>query len=204
MSIGNPTFNQAEYKNTLQPLPAAADEAAEIAKEYAGRAVFTEKSATRQNVKENLKNADVIHFAGHYVINEKTPLLSSLILAGANKEESNLTNYEIISEKFSRTRLIVLSACDTGIEKYYKGEGMIGASRTFLVADVPLVVASQWSVDSEATKELMIRFHNLRKTEKLSTVEALRQSQIEMLKAEKFKQPFYWAAFATLGGYASF
>ncbi len=96
------------------------------------------------------------------------------------------------------------SACDTEIEKYYKGEGVIGAARTFLATNVPLVVASQWSVDSEAAKELMIRFHQLRKTENVSTAEALRQSQLEMLKNETFKKPYYWSAFVTLGGYTQF
>ncbi|MCU0238800.1 MAG: CHAT domain-containing protein [Flavobacterium sp.] len=201
LSIGNPTFNQIDYKN-LQSLPSAKVEANEIAKLYTNPKVLVENEATKEQVKENLKNADVFHFAGHYIVEEKTPFLSSLVLAG--DKESNLANYEIISEKFLNTRLIVLSACNTGIEKYYKGEGMIGASRTFLALNVPIVVASQWKVDSESTKELMIRFHQLRKTEKLSTAEALRKSQIEIMKNEKFNQPYFWAAFATLGGYTQF
>jgi CHAT domain-containing protein len=81
---------------------------------------------------------------------------------------------------------------------------MIGASRTFLATGVPLVVASQWAVYSEATAPLMIDFHRRRTTQKLSTVEALRQSQLEMLKNEKYRQPYYWAAFIALGGYSKF
>lgn len=202
LSIGNPTFNQTEYKNKLPLLPSAKIEAEEVAKVYKNPIVLTENNAIKGRIKENLKTADVVHFAGHYLVDEHLPLLSIFVLAGS--KESSLANYEIIGEKFSHTRLIVLSACETGVETYYKGEGMIGASRTFLATGVPIVVASQWSVDSEATKDLMIRFHNLRKTEKLSTVEALRQSQTEMLKSEKYKQPYYWAAFASIGGYAQF
>lgn len=204
LSIGNPIFNQAEYADALQNLQSAKNEAELVADNYENAIVFTEKLATKENVKENLENADVFHFAGHYVIDENTPLLSSLVLAGKNKGESNFANYEIMAEKLSRTRLIVLSACDTGIEKYFKGEGMIGAARTFLAKDVPLVVASQWAVDSTATKDLMIRFHQLRKTENFSTAEALRQSQLEMLKTENFNQPYYWAAFTSIGGYTRF
>jgi CHAT domain-containing protein len=202
LSIGNPSFNPSEYKK-LKNLPSAKTEAIEIAKLYKDPKVFIENNATKEKIKQNLNNTDVFHFAGHYVVEENTPLFSSMILAGNTKKESNLANYEI-NKKLSHIRLIVLSACDTGIEKYYKGEGMIGASRTFLAANVPIVVASQWSVDSEATKDLMIRFHKLRKTENLTTVEALRHSQIEMLKNEQFKEPYYWAAFATLGGYTQF
>jgi CHAT domain-containing protein len=202
LSIGNPTFNQTEYKNKLPLLPSAKIEAEEVAKVYKNPIVLTENNAIKGRIKENLKTADVVHFAGHYLVDEHLPLLSIFVLAG--NKESGLANYEIIGEKLLHTRLIVLSACETGVETYYKGEGMTGASRTFLATGVPIVVASQWSVDSEATKDLMIRFHQLRKTEKLSTAEALRQSQIEMLKSEKYKQPYYWATFAAIGGYAQF
>lgn len=205
LSIGNPSFNQKTFEE-LAKLPSASQEAIKI-KEFYDKSksmVFTEKAATKERVKENLKKADVIHFAGHYIVDENSPLLSSLVLAGNEKEDSSLPNYEIIGEKLSSARLIVLSACRTGVERYYNGEGMIGASRTFLATGIPLVVASQWDVDSEATKELMIAFHRYRKKENLSTVAALRRSQLEMMKNEKFNRPHYWAAFAALGGYSTF
>jgi CHAT domain-containing protein len=201
LSVGNPAFNQSEYEYKLERLPSAKVEAEEVAKLYQTKPI-TENNATKQNVKEGLKNVEVFHFAGHYLVDERSPLLSNFVLAGDRK--SNLSNYEIIGEKLSHIRLIVLSACDTGIEKFYNGEGMIGASRTFLATGIPTVVASQWSVDSEANKKLMIRFHKLRKIEKLSTSEALRQSQLSMLRDEKFNQPYYWAAFAAIGGYTEF
>lgn len=204
LSIGNPTFNRSAYENALQPLPSAKEEADEIAKFYENPTVFTENNATKAMVKENLKKADVVHFAGHYVVDEHTPLLSALVLAGNEKQSSSLANYEIIGESLSNTRLIVLSACQTGIEKYYNGEGMIGASRTFLATGVPLVITSQWSVDSEASEELMINLHRFRKTQQISTAESLRRAQIEMLRSEKYQQPYYWAAFSAIGGYTKF
>lgn len=204
LSIGNPQFNKTEYNNSLNSLPSAKDEAIEISTLYTNPKVLVEKDATKKAVKEKLLNADVVHFAGHYLVEEKTPLLSGLVLAGDKKEEANLANYEIIAQKQAHIRLIVLSACETSIEKFYQGEGMIGASRAFLAKNIPLVVASQWAVDSESTKNLMVRFHQLRKTEKLPTIDALRQAQLEMLKNEKFNQPYYWAAFVALGGYAQF
>ena len=206
LSIGNPAFNRAAYQNTLQTLPAAKQEAIEIARLYENEksSVFTEQDATKQRFKENLKTADIVHFAGHYVVDDREPLLSALVLAGEEKAESDLANYEIISEKHPQLRLIVLSACQTGVEKYYHGEGMIGASRTFLATGVPLVVASQWAVDSDASKDLMVRFHHLRTIDRLPTAEALRRAQIEMLRSEKYQQPYYWAAFASIGGYTKF
>lgn len=200
LSIGNPSFDPNAFEN-LSDLSSAAREAIEVAGFYDKSLIFTEKTATKKNFKDAVGKADVIHFAGHYVVNEHSPLLSSFVLAGNNKDDSGLANYEIITEKL-KARLIILSACQTGVEKYYNGEGMIGAARTFLAMGVPLTVASQWQVDSDATAKLMTDFHRYRKIEGLSTVAALRKSQIEMLRSEKFQQPYFWAAFTALGGYS--
>ena len=113
---------------------------------------------------------------------------------------------EISNIKLSRPRLIILSACETGIENFYNGEGMIGAARTFLASDVPMVVASTWSVHSDATFELMVKFHNYRKSRGLTVTAALRQAQIDLLTGgqKPFRQPFYWAAFLPIGGYVEY
>lgn len=149
----------------------------------------------------NLNESDVVNFAGHYVQNSKSPALSRLLLASGD-----LTIEEIMQQKLTRPRLMILSACDTGMEKLYHGEGMIGAARTFLASGVPLVVASQWSVDSDATADLIIKFHRYRKLQGMTTIAALRQAQIDMLNAAdtRFRQPYYWAGFLPVGGYANY
>jgi CHAT domain-containing protein len=100
----------------------------------------------------------------------------------------------------------VLSACQSGAERYYSGEGMISISRSFIAKGVPLVVASLWPVDSNATAELMISFHKGRKASHLSTAEALSLAQREMLgnPENPYRQPYYWASFILIGGYARF
>ncbi len=206
LSIGNPTLSQS----SLPDLPSAKNEAITVAKEYQKPILLLENDATKENVKQYLSRADIIHFAGHYVVNEHSPLLSSLILrqSSPDEEEKNyqLANYELLNENLASTKLVVLSACETGIESYYQGEGMIGASRTFLAAGIPLVVASQWAVDSDATSELMIRFHKYRKTEKLPTIFAVRKAQLDLLNGDdlKYRHPYYWSSFITIGGYAEF
>ena len=209
LSVGNPAFNREEFPN-LPDLESATDEVNEISKFYQNKIQLTEKEATKAKINSKLSGVNVIHFAGHYIVNEYSPLLSGLVLAEnpQNKEAQNsvLANYEILGGKLTNARLIVLSACQTGGEGFYNGEGIIGASRTFLAAGVPLVVASQWEVDSNATAELMTRFHRYRKTRNLSTVESLRRAQLDMLEGENksFRKPFYWAAFTSFGGYAEF
>jgi CHAT domain-containing protein/Tfp pilus assembly protein PilF len=207
LSIGDPAFSQKDFKD-LQKLPFAESEAKEVAAFYERKVLLREKEATKENVEISMPEADIIHFAGHYVVDEYSPLFSRLVLAENiktnNLKDETLANYEIFGKNFSKTKLIILAACQTGVEGYYNGEGMIGASRTFLAVGIPSVVASQWSVDSEATTELMINFHKYRKIEKLSTADALRRAQLEMLKGKKeyFRHPFYWAGFLTLGGFS--
>jgi CHAT domain-containing protein len=202
LSIGNPAFTRKEYPE-LADLPAAAQEAKEIAGFYdsSKAKIFLGKEAGKEQVIGNLNDADVVHFAGHYVPNSVSPSLSKLLLAAGD-----LPVEEITQNNLPRVRLIILSACETGTEKFYNGEGMIGAARAFLAADVPLVVASQWSVESESTAELMIKFHRYRKTQNLTTIEALRRAQIDLLtdKESRFHQPFYWAGFLPIGGYAAY
>jgi CHAT domain-containing protein len=204
LNIGNPKFDRQEFPG-LQPLSFAEKEANEIAAFYPGSIPLLNQDATKQNIKDNISQADVVQFSGHYITNEGSALLSSFAVAGSGKD-SRWANYEILGEKLERPRLIVLSACETGVERYYNGEGMIGAGRSFLALGVPLIVASQWNVDSKATAPLMENFHRFRKTQNLSTAAALQRAQLEMLNNPNplLHSPFYWAGFFTLGGYSQF
>jgi CHAT domain-containing protein/Flp pilus assembly protein TadD len=210
LSIGDPAFNEKDFPG-LPRIRSAKVEAEKIGRSYGPKSsILNEGNALKKDVIAKMPGADVMHFGGHYIVNDGSPLLSGFVLSEDprthTREDSILSNYEILGDKLSNTRLIVLAACRTGVETYYGGEGMIGASRTFLAAGVPLVVASQWAVDSESTAELMVRFHRSRKTGNLSTAQALRRAQLDMLEGdnESYRDPYYWAGFVTFGGYAQF
>src|ERR1043166_10264237 len=108
--------------------------------------------------------------------------------------------------KLPRTRLVVLSACQTSIERAYRGEGAVGLARPFIAAGVPLVVATLWPVESEAVTNLMINFHRHRKQDHASTVQAVRQAQLEAIQNSQSgaQKNFAWAAYVVIGGYAGF
>ena len=197
LSVGNPAFDREAFQD-LPNLPAAESEARDIGKFYESSSVLINSDATREKFENSFKNADIVHFAGHYLVDNNSPMDSCLLLAKTTKNEKGvLSNAELAGEKLLRTKLVVLSACQTGVENYYKGEGLIGLSRTFLASGVPLVVASQWQVDSDATAELMKNFHRYRRQENLPTAVALRRAQIDMLKSDesRFHSPYFWAAF---------
>lgn len=207
VAVGDPAFDVEKFKD-LPSLPAAADEVRDIAGSYGGQSVLIGENARKTSFLKAVPDAEVIHVAAHYVVNRQSPISSYLLFAreGADAENSKLTNLEIGTLRFPRARLIVLAGCQTGVESYYDGEGMMGLSRTFLAADVPVVVASRWDVDTVATAALMRRFHQYRALDKLSTARALRRAQLEMLgdKTGRFSDPFYWAAFAVFGGHSDY
>jgi CHAT domain-containing protein/lipoprotein NlpI len=106
---------------------------------------------------------------------------------------------ELYDIKLPRTRLVVLSACQSGLGQYYRGEGIVSLVRPFLAVGVPTVVASLWAVDSRATSDLMIGFHRQRKVQNLRAGDALRMAQIEMSRSALYQHPYYWAPFIVVG-----
>jgi CHAT domain-containing protein len=203
VGVGNPAFDHAENPG-LGDLPAAEREIRGSGAFYHDPKMIVRDAAVKKNILKSLLSADVFHFAGHFITNELSPQYSKFLLAGPSSaevaEENYLTSAEIGSLKLPRTRLVILSACQTGIESYYHGEGAVGVSRTFFAAGVPVVVASRWEVDSAASAVLMTSFHRHRKEKGLSIAAALRAAQLELLNDERFSSPFYWAAFAAIGG----
>ena len=211
LSVGNPSFSRQSFPGFVD-LPSAALEAQQVADEYKSEALLGPRANERQ-VRARMLQADVIHFATHYVVDQRSPMLSKLLLAkpsrdvGISHEDDGLLQaYEIYKMKLPRTRLAVLSACQTGLERSYQGEGAISIARSFISAGVPVVVASLWPVDSDTTAPLMIKFHQYRKVQGLSAAEALQRAQLDMIASsdERLRKPNVWAAFVAFGGHTSF
>jgi CHAT domain-containing protein len=95
--------------------------------------------------------------------------------------------------------LVVLSACNTALGKPVKGEGLVGIVRGFMYAGASRVIASLWKVDDDATGAMMGRFYEEMLKNNRSPAAALRQAQLAMWQQERWRPPFYWAAFALQG-----
>jgi CHAT domain-containing protein len=210
LAVGNPRFDAAAFRD-LKDLPWAATQASEIKGFYENSMALIERDAREPDVRREIQKSDVVHFATHYIADERSPMLSLLPLAGERKSASKdndgvLQTFEFYKLNLARPRLVVLSACQTGIEQNYKGEGAVGLARPFEAAGIPLVVASLWPVESYPTKELMVAFHRHRKSDRQSTAQALRSAQLDMIKSgsPEFRKPYHWAAYTVVGGHANF
>ena len=96
--------------------------------------------------------------------------------------------------------MVVLSACQTGVGKRIKGEGLIALTRGFMYAGAARVVASLWKVDDSATADLMDQFYKEIFTNRKPPAAALRDAQIEMSKRPRWRDsPYYWAGFVLQG-----
>jgi len=208
LAVGDPSFDHTAFPQ-LSALPSTQQQVQEIAALYHSPSVLIGPRAREAVVKREMEDADVIHLASHYIV-YGDPMNSRLLLAQEpDRRKSDpsagfLQADEVSSLKLRRAPLVILSACQSGVEHYYNGEGMIGMSRVFIAAGAPVVVASLWQVDVYATDELMINFHRHRRVDGLSTSAALRLAQIDMLKNPAKRHPYYWAGFTTIGGHPNF
>lgn len=130
---------------------------------------------------------------------EKPLLRSGLALAGFNPRQSGsedgvLTALEVTGLNLSGTKLVVLSACETGLGDVANGEGVYGLRRALAIAGTESQLISLWKVDDFGTKDLMMSYYQ-RLMNNIGRSQALRQTQLEMLNSDTYQHPYYWAAF---------
>ncbi|WP_436515132.1 CHAT domain-containing protein [Ekhidna sp. To15] len=172
--------------------------------------VLLQEDARESAVKAQLDRA-LVHIATHgfFMEDEKAPskdpmLSSGLLLAGvsdmqtsSDEDDGILTAYEIMNLSLTNLKMVVLSACETGLGEIASGEGIYGLQRAFFVGGAESVVMSLWKVDDSATKDLMTAFYKeYLKTgnKRASFLNAQRKIK------KKYKDPIYWGAFVMLGG----
>jgi CHAT domain-containing protein/tetratricopeptide (TPR) repeat protein len=143
-----------------------------------------------------------VHFATHGLLDSERPGLSALVLsmvdAQGKAQDGFLRANDIYNLKLP-AELVVLSACQTGLGKEIKGEGLEGLTRGFMYAGAARVVVSLWSVNDKATAELMTKFYEKMLKQGERPAAALRAAQVEMWKQKQWQSPYYWAAFTLQG-----
>ncbi|MHC5079933.1 MAG: CHAT domain-containing tetratricopeptide repeat protein [Planctomycetota bacterium] len=150
---------------------------------------------------EVLREAGVLHLACHGIADDLTPAEASVILTTKDlpaNEDGFLTAAEVM-ELRTNANLVVLSACETGLGRILRGEGVQGLTRAWQFAGARTVVVSLWKVDDEATARFMTEFYRQYKKKGLRVTEALAEARRRMTASSKFASPVYWAAFTAHG-----
>ncbi|MBK9314787.1 MAG: tetratricopeptide repeat protein [Acidobacteria bacterium] len=151
---------------------------------------------------ESLSRYRYLHFATHGYLDSERPELSALVLSLVNEKGAQQSGFLYAHEVYNLklpAEVVVLSACETGLGKEIRGEGLVGLTRGFMYAGAPRVVVSLWSVNDKATAELMGAFYRHMLAEGMRPAAALRAAQIEMLQKPHWQSPYFWAAFVLQG-----
>jgi CHAT domain-containing protein len=189
--VGNPT---GETSQKLPPLPGTEQEAIEIARLHNTKAI-TGNQATKAAILQQMPQARIIHLAAHGLEGSTGGSVPGAIaLAPLGKDNGLLTANEILDLRLS-AELVVLSACDTG-RGWITSDGIIGLSSSLIIAGVPSVVVSLWSIPDAPTAFLMIEFYRQWQRHR-NKATALRQAMLTTMK--KHPKPRDWAAFTLIG-----
>jgi len=200
------------------PLASTAQEAEQIKALFPEATVLARERATKSAIAA-LEAPRMLHIATHgFFLRDAAhkipnPLLrAGLALSGANtasraignhsKDEGILTALEASNLNLWGTKLVTLSACDTGVGEVRNGEGVYGLRRAFFLAGAETLVMSLWPVRDSVTREMMTAYYRGLQ-QGLGRGDALRQAQLTMLARKPRHHPFYWASFIQAGEWAS-
>jgi CHAT domain-containing protein len=143
-----------------------------------------------------------VHFATHGIVNLEHPELSGIVLSMVDESGRPQDGFLRLHDIYNLSlpvEMVVLSACDTGIGKQVKGEGLIALTRGFMYAGSARVVASLWKVDDAATAELMGQFYQEMFTNGRKPAAALQAAQSSIAKQKRWHSPYFWAGFVLQG-----
>lgn len=182
---------------------AEADQIVKLAKASGTQAdVWLDLDASEDNVDvRDISKYRILHVATHGLLNAERPQFTGLVLSlvGNKNEDGFLRTDEVFNLKLG-SPLVMLSACETGLGKEKRGEGVMGLTRAFIYAGAPTVGVSLWSVADKSTADLMTDFYKrLLASQTASPATAMRDAQLAMIAGKKYSAPFYWAPFVLVG-----
>jgi len=181
-----------------------AEEIAKTARTGGGQAdLWMDLNASEDNVhNRDMNNYRVIHIATHGLLDAQRPQFTGVVLSlvGNKSNDGFLRTDEIFNLRMNPA-LVMLSACETGLGKEKRGEGVIGLTRAFMYAGAPTVGVTLWSVADKSTADLMTDFYKRFLGSGNSAPGAMRNAQLSMISARKYSAPFYWAPFVLVGGW---
>ena len=182
------------FENTSYTLDYSINEADAVIGAFPST-LLMKTEATKSNFMDEVANYGIVHLSTHATSGDfSTP-------AKIDFYDGTMYLNELYSMNLN-SKLVVLSACETGIGRLYKGEGAMSIARGFQFAGVKNMLLSHWQVNDAATANIMAMFYGHYKTTKSASY-ANQQSKLSYLESESIpnikKSPYYWGAFAYYG-----
>lgn len=192
------TANVSDESMSLQPDEYAVPEGSEVASRFAHPIFLKRSDATREKIRSALGDQEILHFVSHGFSNMWN---EGLLIYPSSSQQSNAAIWgatDFDPSLFKKSQLVVLSACSTGRSLQTRRESHGEMVRSLLRAGVPQVIASQWNIDSEATRDFVGLFYQSILSGN-SAGSALRRAQVEMIQNIPTSHPYYWAAMMAFG-----
>lgn len=197
-----PVFSN-ERNIILSMLPGAIDEV-KGAENIIGGQLLLEEDATKENFVNKAPFYKILHLATHGYVNDEYPMQSSLYF----QPDSNRIGDEVLTirELYGiqlNAQLVVLSACNTGVGKLQKGEGIMSLARGFSYAGVPSIIMTLWEVNDQIGSSIMTRFYYYLSRGK-TKAKALQLAKIDYINNTLYMeklQPYYWSGYIQIGNY---
>lgn len=181
--------------SNLSPLQNNKKEVSETCTLFGGQQ-YLDSLATKANFMHHAAEYKIIHLATHACVEDDNPMFSKIYFS-----DEALQTYELYNMRLPAL-LTVLSACNTGMGNFKRGEGMMSLSRAFTYAGCPSIITSLWSAHDKVTQQIMLAFYQHLKAG-LSQSAALRQAKLDYLTSSETRPisaaPFYWATFIHTG-----
>ncbi len=211
--LRNDIKSNAKNKTTLAMAPFASKGTEEFTKlQYSKNEIenlqgniLMDSAATKKNFLALAEKAGILHLATHTIVNDTIPeksLIAFYPFTGLSATENNLYVEEIYNLKLDATKLVILSACETGSGQLAKGEGLMSLARAFTYAGCPNIIGSLWKADDKSTAWIMQRFYKYYNDGK-DAATALQRAKLDYIKSseieKRFKSPNYWAHLVLTG-----
>lgn len=161
---------------------------------------FEQSSATKSKFIHNVDKSCILHIASHAILDNQNPMHSAIFFQDTASEHENiLRTFDLYSLPIE-AELVVLNACNTGVGKWERGEGMMSFERAFQYAGSPALVSSLWSIDDEATSQLTIHFFTyLQQGHPKDEALALAKRSYLGAADPLTRHPFFWAGLRLTG-----
>lgn len=181
----------------LGKLPATRQEIAGLA-----GTILMDTSATKNNFLHAFNHYDILHLATHAVMDARKPSQSFIAFYpddSTRPESYKLYLNELYGMNLDSTRLMLLSACETGVGKFVEGEGVMSLSRGVLYAGCPSVVTTLWPANDQSTAYIVNHFYKYM-SKGYDLTNALRLSKLDFIKEyPRQRHPSYWAHLVLVG-----
>lgn len=202
------TFQNLDYviNNKIEPLASSEQELRNIYSMFAkagqpSRALMWGCANRNNFASDSISGYKYIHLATHGFVNSEKPELSGIQFSVSSTNDGVMYSGDVYNLSL-KCDLLALSACETGLGKIMKGEGIVGLTRAFLYSGAANLLVSLWKVSDNSTSQMMVEFYRqmlLKENSELNYAALLQKAKQILILDKNYSRPYYWAPFILIG-----